>query len=275
MNIAIILITIGAILIIMAIIGYVAEKNGLVKKKEEKSQEQIPEVSVNESNLGAETWSENAKPKDEHQETIHKVPTMDDWSSIPTDGLPKTENLTASEKVDNTQDEPMFPEINSTDLEIPEVEVPTMENIEDSNESLTMEEVTSPIEESNQTVSEPQNMNYSFDFSNQVAATPVETLTTKPETTEVLSAEPTIETRVEPAAPTPTEVVDTPIEPLAQEPNVELPAQPSIENVSEPEVKTEIPTIEPVSIEQSTSIGEPQEINESQQGAQTETSIWN
>ena len=48
MDIAIILIIIGAVLIIMAIIGYAAEKQGIGKKKE-KSEEQISEVSLNQN----------------------------------------------------------------------------------------------------------------------------------------------------------------------------------------------------------------------------------
>lgn len=96
----IIWIVVGAIVVIMAIIGYVAENKG---KNEKVKKERIPEVNVQEieAKEGAATWSKDAKPKDEKQEIEHKVASVDDWSKIPT-----TEDKLPEVKLDALKDEP-------------------------------------------------------------------------------------------------------------------------------------------------------------------------
>ena len=137
----IIWIVIGAIFVIMAIIGYVAEHSG--NKNVRKEQVNIPEVNVSniETKEETATWSLNAKPKDEKQEILHKVPSMDDWTKIPSteDKLPEVKLDVPKEEVKGAnvvENQPMFADV-----------VTSKSNIsEPTGEVLSVEEpATTPI----------------------------------------------------------------------------------------------------------------------------------
>ena len=203
-----IIIIIGAILVIMAIIGYVAEKKDLVKKKEiAKKQDKVSEINLPADN----TWSSETKPKDEKEEIVYNVPSMDDWSTIPTDLSLNEEDASSTEDVSNGEEE-MFSEIKTNDLEVssepimeenvvsessdkevlPELEEKQSETPEISSEENELEtlEVPQPesvkqpvvesvknVEEKNQSEAEqiPDQQksvkpDYNFNFANQVSS---------------------------------------------------------------------------------------------------------
>ena len=84
---------IAAIILVMAIIGYLVESSELNKKRV--IEEEKPEETKEQENL---LWSENAPKEDERQETIHTVEQADDWTTIPTVAS-GTANQTLSEEV--------------------------------------------------------------------------------------------------------------------------------------------------------------------------------
>ena len=154
-------IIVGVVVILMAIIGYFADK----KTKPAKVKKQnIPEVNVAkiEAREGAATWSEDAKPKDERQEKEHKVASIDDWSKIPeTNEEPKP----ASEEPPANDQEPMsmfenpgsnqpeIKEIATENISVPATEpnivqdepsvpTPTIETTEPSPEPASINEIT-------------------------------------------------------------------------------------------------------------------------------------
>lgn len=68
---------VALIILIMAIIGYLAEKNGMFSKKEETPKE------TTKSNKEPTVWEKKENPNKDKQEIIHTVPTKDDWSQLP------------------------------------------------------------------------------------------------------------------------------------------------------------------------------------------------
>ncbi len=140
-------IIVGVVVILMAIIGYFADK----KTKPAKVKKQnIPEVNVAkiEASEGAATWSKDAKPKDERQEKEHKVASIDDWSKIPeTNEEPKP----ASEEPPANDQEPMsmFENPGSNQSEIKEI---ATENISvPATEPMQIPEEPSASAENNET----------------------------------------------------------------------------------------------------------------------------
>lgn len=180
-------IIIGAIVLIMALIGYLAEGTDLAnkalnkktKEKKEKEEKQTveeviptPVADINakifpdqswQTNLDNQlgnsvvaadapievlkvqeepnAWSDNAPKIDERQETVHTVPTVDDWSMIPNDSqTPSTDlpevQLDNLNKADMSNDSEMFPDIKPSDLETPvSIEEPEVIN-NNSNEDI-------------------------------------------------------------------------------------------------------------------------------------------
>lgn len=97
---------ISAIIIVMALIGYLAEGTDLVKKQEKPKTDNIPVPEIKEEkpelpvekqavvsadspieilNIQNEPtiWSDNAVMPDERQEQVHNVPTQDNWMEMP------------------------------------------------------------------------------------------------------------------------------------------------------------------------------------------------
>ncbi len=175
-------IIIGAIVLIMALIGYLAEgtdlANKALNKKTKEKKETVEEViptpvaDINakifpdqswQTNLDNQlgnsvvaadapievlkvqeepnAWSDNAPKIDERQETVHTVPTVDDWSMIPNDSqTPSTDlpevQLDNLNKADMSNDSEMFPDIKPSDLETPvSIEEPEVIN-NNSNEDI-------------------------------------------------------------------------------------------------------------------------------------------
>ncbi len=161
-------IIIGAIILIMALIGYLAEGTDLANKalskkpKENKGKEE-PKTTVEEvvpiatagispsaipgqeqwqTNLDNQfnnsvvaadapievlnvkeepsAWSDDIPKVDDRQETIHNVPTIDDWSMMPTNN-PEASTELPEIQLDNPNkteaNEEMFPDIKPGDLE--------------------------------------------------------------------------------------------------------------------------------------------------------------
>lgn len=217
-------IIIGAVIILMAIIGYIADKNK--KPKQENKPTQPTSETLNQ---GAQTWSEKSKPKDERQETIHKVPTVDDWSTIPTntDQLPEVqlENPNTQPETQNDDMEPIFPDIKPTDLEIPELKEPEIKT--EPVENLAPETIPS--------IEQPPIEKAPIAPTSDTETTSVETLTTEPNPV-------TTPVELMPAQP-----VQAPIEALntKQAPQVE-----NITPVVEPVIQ--MPQIEPTPLEPQT-----------------------
>jgi len=93
------------IIILLAIIGYLAEGTTLGSKNKKKQQQTTPEkdveeIEITEENNAPSAWTGEIK-KDERHEQIHDVPSVDDWSTIPTDtpAVSLTEEPLANENV--------------------------------------------------------------------------------------------------------------------------------------------------------------------------------
>ncbi len=198
-------IILGAIILLMAIVGYLAEGtdfaskalNKKTKDKKEKGKSDpkpVPEVSSQpplsaEENSNAtltsipvvatdapvevlkvedgspSAWTDDIPKEDVRHEVIHNVPSIDDWSTMPTgDALPevKLDRLEPDTSIPNdslpesvvpmetdpaSQEEPMFPDITPADL-IPDssdqLELP-VDSFEEAPAQLAdPNEVTSP-----------------------------------------------------------------------------------------------------------------------------------
>lgn len=241
------LIIIGAIIVIMAIIGYIADKKGMAKKP---VKEERPQVKPQEPQI--ETWSEDAKPKDERQETIHKVPTMDDWASLPENEnqLPEVdlENPNLKEETIETS-EPMFSELNQETSEVPEIKEPVLVDV-----SVPILEENEPkIEEESASVETP-------------TLEPVETL--EPIVDNSVNEGPNmIEPETMVFTPEFADQVQKPIsEPDVVETLTEEPEQPITESMVEQQPVAE--TMENV-------VNEPETIESKEIETKEETSIWN
>ena len=83
-------IIIAVIIVMLAIIGYLAEGTELGPKKKNKKKNEtkvtgeVEEINITEETNAPSAWTGEIK-KDERHEQVHDVPTIDDWSSIPTD----------------------------------------------------------------------------------------------------------------------------------------------------------------------------------------------
>ena len=116
-------IIIAIVVVVMAIIGYVAENKNKPKTKKAK-ENNIPEVNIAqiEAKEGANTWSKNAAPKDEKQEKEHKVATIDDWSKIPpAEHKPAEKPQKKVEETNHKDQEAMFSDVDNNKSEIKEV----------------------------------------------------------------------------------------------------------------------------------------------------------
>lgn len=92
----------GVIIVLMAIVGYLAEGTDLLKKKDKKpKKEKVTEVTTPENTDSNQpsAWTGEVKKEDEHHEQVYTVPSVDDWSAIPTvndtvNAAPTTETQT-------------------------------------------------------------------------------------------------------------------------------------------------------------------------------------
>lgn len=158
-------IIIAVIVIIMAIIGYLAEGTELDSKSKKKpKEEKEKEAKVEEIETTIETnepsaWTGEIK-KDERHEQVHDVPSMDDWTNIPTD-LPSVETM-PEENIESVEEmavesapveEPVNPQILQnldaplTDETVPEntqvletTKLPAMEEPKETIETFNVEE---------------------------------------------------------------------------------------------------------------------------------------
>lgn len=91
----VVVIIIIAIIAIMALIGYLVEgtKAESKNKKEEQKKEEVNEITIQEDNVAPSAWTGEIKVEDPTHEQVHTVPTVDDWSTIPTDNLPDSHNM--------------------------------------------------------------------------------------------------------------------------------------------------------------------------------------
>ena len=144
----IIWIVITVVIIIMAIIGYVAEHAG-EKSEEDKAIDAFLEDT--ELKEGAATWSKDAKSNDEKQETEHKVASIDDWSNIPKveETLPKekSEKPKTEEKINVVLNEstPSVTNDNKHEIGEPTTEVLTVSESMDVPTPLSIS-VPQPVE---------------------------------------------------------------------------------------------------------------------------------
>ncbi len=93
-----------AIVIVMAIIGYLAEGTALGSKKSRKKQGQANTSEVNEINTedapAPSAWTGEVKAADKTHEQIHEVPTAEDWTTLPTTS---PETVAAAPQVGNEE----------------------------------------------------------------------------------------------------------------------------------------------------------------------------
>ena len=163
---------IGAIVFVMALIGYLAEGTELAKKASKKTEKEdkkpskaVPDVipeAVTLNNLVQNTiapteqgapsaWSGEIKKEDEKKETTYEVPAADDWSVMPTSG----DLVPPTPAVENTEATGTAEVIENTPAAIPEESVvvnnPSIEEAkgEESASPLTpllpREEILTPI----------------------------------------------------------------------------------------------------------------------------------
>lgn len=159
-------IIIGAIILIMALIGYLAEGTDFANKALDKTKKEnnpapttVSEVVPTPININAESqpssnisenqnngivstdspievlnvqgepsaWTDDAPKVDEKMETVHNVTSLDDWSVIPnTTELPEVKLENPNETPANN--DPMFPDIKPSDLESTPITEPTINN---------------------------------------------------------------------------------------------------------------------------------------------------
>ena len=97
----------GVIIVLMAIVGYLAEGTELLKKKDKKvKKEKVTEITTptNPAPAQPSAWTGEVKKEDEHQEQVYTVPSINDWSTIPTvnetvNATPNIESRTLSQNM--------------------------------------------------------------------------------------------------------------------------------------------------------------------------------
>lgn len=213
-----------AIIIIMAIIGYLAEGTELDSKNKNKKEnkqikqpEDVEEISISEENNAPSAWTGEIK-KDERHEQIHDVPSMDDWTTIPTDAIAPTVNEEEPTQDNNNQ---LFSEMT------PDSTTPSVASIvEPSVNPQILENLDTPL---NDSVIEPAVVD-------NVAEN---TLSNEPVTEEPLklqvetpSPEPiTLENHIEPSPIFSMPATET-IEPVSNQPeSLEIPETPKVESL--------------------------------------------
>jgi len=154
-------IIIAAIVVIMAIIGYLAEgtkldsKSKAKQKEHEDKKEKVEEISITEETNEPSAWTGEVK-KDERHEQVHDVPSIDDWTNIPENTL--TENPVIEQPTENVSTE-LFSEMtpNSTTPSVEPINPGILENLDSplaGNQPIeTIEEPQ--IESSNPVIEEP------------------------------------------------------------------------------------------------------------------------
>lgn len=215
---------VAAIVVIMAIIGYLAEGTKLGSKsknkqnEEKENKEEVEEILVAEETNAPSAWTGEVK-KDERHEQVHDVPSVDDWTNIPTDTVAETPAI--EKPVEETTE--LFSEMtpNSTTPSVEPINPGVLENLD---APLTNEE---PIE----TFEEPQ---METPVSNETVVTPAPEIQPEQFTTAV--PEPVTEIQPEPVQNS--ETVEPVIEsaPIFDAP---MPEQPEKLEVLEEENKQE------------------------------------
>jgi len=149
------------IVILLAIIGYLAEGTTLGPKNKKKQQQQnnpekdVEEIKITEENNAPSAWTGEIK-KDERHEQVHDVPSIDDWTNIPENTL--TENPVIEQPTENVSTE-LFSEMtpNSTTPSVEPINPGILENLDSplaGNQPIeTIEEPQ--IESSNPVIEEP------------------------------------------------------------------------------------------------------------------------
>ena len=181
-----------AIVIIMAIVGYMAEHT-----KEGKETTKIKEENIDKVENENSTWTSNAPVKDEKQEIEHKVPSIDDWSKIP-----ETANETNEVKLETPNENPtenketvMFDSPNANQSEIKEVPV----------ETSNIQEIPAPATTSTENQTENIGSAPAI-FTNDLSTSSepvIENITPEPLPTPPVAINPAV-LPAEPIAPTPT-----------------------------------------------------------------------
>jgi len=152
-------IIIAVIVIIMAIIGYLAEGTELDSKSKKKQKiekekpNKVEEIEATIETNEPSAWTGEIK-KDERHEQVHDVPSMDDWTNIPTD-LPNVEitpeeNTKPAEEItveSAPAEETVNPQIlQNLDAPLTDETVPENTQTLDTNVLPTMEEPKETIE---------------------------------------------------------------------------------------------------------------------------------
>lgn len=146
---------VAVIIVIMAIIGYLAEGTELDSKSKKKQKEEkqkpnkVEEVQITEENNEPSAWTGEIK-KDERHEQIHDVPSMDDWTNIPTD----IQTVEPVQAVEENPKEQLFSEMtpNSTVPNIEPINPQVLENLDAPLTDAPVAEVTKTTEENVQTI---------------------------------------------------------------------------------------------------------------------------
>ncbi len=187
-----------AIIIIMALIGYLAEGTELDSKSKKKNKETNTETpkNVEEVALVTETnepsaWTGEIQ-KDERHEQTHDVPSIDDWTTIPTDTIEN--NTISAETIQNNNDTQMFSEMtpNSTTPNTEPINPAVLENLDAPLTDIIAEKA--PVVEAISTLEPSVEVPTEIKEETKVVENPVpETLDTTIETLE------TTQTPIEPA----------------------------------------------------------------------------
>jgi len=198
------------IVILLAIIGYLAEGTTLGPKNKKKQQQQnnpekdVEEIKITEENNAPSAWTGEIK-KDERHEQVHDVPSVDDWSTIPTDTMiPSIEEPLINENVqdNNVSEENQINPSILENLDAPLTDIPA------TNETKTQPEIA---------VQEPIVENIPVDMPKETAA--ISTLDTVPSAPELTVPEASM--TVEQPVPTLDTVSPETIVPAVQEPVTE------------------------------------------------------
>ena len=131
------------IIILMAIIGYLAEgtelgpKSKRKPKEEQKESNNVEEISVTEEANEPSAWTGEIT-KDERHEQVHDVPSLDDWTNMPTE----TPAVLESKQVEEAEETELFNEISpdSTTPNVESINPQVLENLDSPLEETTVEE---------------------------------------------------------------------------------------------------------------------------------------
>ena len=127
-----------AIAVVLAVIGFIADKTDFNKKNKK---EKKVDKAVSDKNAPS-AWTGEIKKEDERKERVYKVASVDDWSSMPE--VEKTPDKPTEAPQTESKGEEMFPDVTTNDME---VSAAPLEKAPDKPAEVQQPEESKPAEE--------------------------------------------------------------------------------------------------------------------------------